>query len=152
MTDLEIITLTEDTVYNMSDGERCQDEEISYKGDSRQGVCFCFCFCFTECLGNTSKQGDFLFVCFLATLLGQGLNQRPLQWHRWVSTTRTPGRSHIWTQISKKIGLGPGSYLKCMPQCRNDQHNSSEKGAHFRKIKAPKEWGMSEKHELWGEH
>ena len=55
MTDLEIITLTEDTAYNMSDGERCQDEEISYKGDSRQGVCFCF----TECLGNTSKQGDF---------------------------------------------------------------------------------------------
>lgn len=36
--DLEIITLTEDTTYNVSDGERCQDEEISYKGDSRQGA------------------------------------------------------------------------------------------------------------------
>ena len=40
--DLEIITLTEDTTYNMSDGERCQGEEISYKGDSRQGVWFFF--------------------------------------------------------------------------------------------------------------
>ena len=42
--DLEIITLTEDTTYNMSDGERCQGEEISYKGDSRQGVWFFFFF------------------------------------------------------------------------------------------------------------
>ena len=41
MMDLEIITLTNyHTTYNMSDGERCQDEEISYKGDSRQGVWF----------------------------------------------------------------------------------------------------------------
>lgn len=42
--DLEIITLTEDTTYNVSDGERCQDEEISYKGDSRQGAWFFFFF------------------------------------------------------------------------------------------------------------
>lgn len=43
MIDLEIITLTNyHTTYNMSDGERCQDEEISYKGDSRQGVWFSF--------------------------------------------------------------------------------------------------------------
>lgn len=49
MMDLEIITLTNyHTTYNMSDGERCQDEEISYKGDSRQGV-----------------WGFFWFVCFL---------------------------------------------------------------------------------------